>query len=127
MILSRKGIKKLYHAAQLPSLFEKSGRTFWTERYVSKHILSAHLDPSSNDASRKPEIIKKSAAWIAAQVGGGVGRRLIDFGCGPGLYCKEFANLGFEVTGVDFSKSSITHARNSAKKEGHLVTYQNED
>jgi 2-polyprenyl-3-methyl-5-hydroxy-6-metoxy-1,4-benzoquinol methylase len=127
VILSRKGIKKLHQAAQLPSLFEKSQRTFWTERYVSKHILNAHLDPSSDDASRKPGFIKKSAAWISAQVGGGAGRRLIDLGCGPGLYCTEFNNLGFEVTGVDFSRNSITHARKTALKEGHQITYKNED
>lgn len=127
MILTRRGLRKLYHAAQLPALFEKPGRAFWTERYVSKHILNAHLDPSSNDASRKPEIIRKSAVWIAAQVGGGSGRRLVDLGCGPGLYCKEFDNLGFDVTGVDFSKNSIAYAINAAKKEGHLITYLNAD
>ena len=100
---------------------------FWTERYVSKHILNAHLDPSSDDASRMPDTVRKSAAWIAEQVGGGSGRRLIDLGCGPGLYCREFYDLGFEVTGIDFSKNSITHAKKTAKKEGRLITFSHKD
>jgi SAM-dependent methyltransferase len=127
VILNERKIRRLSRAAGVPSLFEKSRHTFWTERYVSKHILNAHLDPSTDDASRKPETIKESARWIAAQAGGGAGRRLIDLGCGPGLYCREFDTLGFDVTGVDFAKSSIGHAKKIAKKEGRAVTYAHAD
>jgi len=127
MMLSERTIKKLYSTAKLPALFEKSERTFWTERYVSKHILNAHLDPSTDDASRKPETVQKSAAWISAQAGGGAGRRLIDLGCGPGLYCAEFNSHGFDVTGIDFSKYSINHAKKSAKSKGQLIEYRRAD
>ncbi len=131
MILSNRRIKRLHSAARLPELFEKSARTFWTEKYVSKHILNAHLDPSTEDASRKPKTIKKSTAWIAELVGGGsdggAGKRLIDLGCGPGLYCAEFSKLGFEVTGVDFSKHSISYARKAAKEKGQPIEYRNAD
>lgn len=124
MILSRRAIRRLHAAAGKPKLFEESARTFWTEPYVSKHILNAHLDPSTDDASRKPETIERSATWISEQVGGGAGMRLIDLGCGPGLYCAELSNLGFEVTGVDFSKHSIAHARKAAEKRGQQIDYR---
>lgn len=127
MILSRRNIRKLHGAAQLPALFQKSKRTFWTERYVSRHIINAHLDPTTDDASRRPEIIEKSAAWIAVQVGGGAGRRLIDLGCGPGLYCTEFYGRGFDVTGVDFSRYSIAHAKKEAARRGLPISYLCED
>ena len=123
MLLSRRSLRKLESVSQLPALFRKSRRTFWTERYVSKHILNAHLDPSTDDASRPPQIVDESTAWIAAQVGGGPGRRLIDLGCGPGLYCSKFNSLGFDVTGIDFSKHSIAYAKKTAAKKGELISY----
>ncbi|MGE5494383.1 MAG: methyltransferase domain-containing protein [Burkholderiales bacterium] len=30
--------------------------------------------------------------------------RLLDLGCGPGIYAELFAKKGFCVTGVDFSQ-----------------------
>ena len=127
MILTQKKLAKLYDISAKPPVFEKSEDVFWTEPYISSHILNAHLNPETDDASRNPETIQKSAAWIADRTGGGSGRRLLDLGCGPGLYCAELNRLGFDVTGIDYSKNSIDYARTAAKNEGHFISYIHDD
>lgn len=37
--------------------------------------------------------------------------RLLDLGCGPGLYTSLFADANYIVTGIDFNKSSIEYAK----------------
>lgn len=44
--------------------------------------------------------------------------RLLDLGCGTGRYLVEWAALGFDVTGVDASRSMVTRARRRAKTVG---------
>ena len=40
------------------------------------------------------------------------GQKLLDVGCGYGFYLLEFANLGMEVTGIDFDKDHISMLNN---------------
>jgi 2-polyprenyl-3-methyl-5-hydroxy-6-metoxy-1,4-benzoquinol methylase len=49
--------------------------------------------------------------------------KIIDFGCGPGLYTSRFAEAGIDVTGVDFSRTSIQYAENFAKEHQLDVKY----
>lgn len=42
---------------------------------------------------------------------GGHPARVLDLGCGPGLYAQRLARLGHAVTGLDFSPASIDYAR----------------
>src|SRR3989338_5033545 len=44
---------------------------------------------------------------------GGKGEVVLDLGCGPGFFAREFRNQGAKVIGVDISKKLIE----SAKKE----------
>ncbi|MAG14065.1 MAG: SAM-dependent methyltransferase [Spirochaetales bacterium] len=122
MALKKSEILLLAKRCDRPPLWEKTD-VFWADPYISKHILHAHLNPDTDDASRKPATIRLSADWIAEQAGGGAGRELLDLGCGPGLYCAEFSRLGFDVTGVDFSSNSLRHARASAAENGMLIQY----
>lgn len=44
--------------------------------------------------------------------GSGINRgRFIDIGCGGGITCRLLSDAGFEVTGIDISKSLLTIAR----------------
>lgn len=45
------------------------------------------------------------------------GRKIIDLGCGPGHYSNYFAGLGFETTGVDYSKEMIRKAKESQTRK----------
>ncbi|SFJ80630.1 class I SAM-dependent methyltransferase [Thermoflavimicrobium dichotomicum] len=44
------------------------------------------------------------------------GKNVLDVGCGGGIYCKAFAEMGAEhVTGIDFSKEMIKSAEENCK------------
>lgn len=94
-----------------PELFAPSPQQMWTDPYISHRMLAAHLDPDVEAASRHPDTIARSVDWIIDVLGLEAGDALLDLGCGPGLYCRRFAGRGLEVSGVDFSASSISHAR----------------
>ncbi|MBT3274173.1 MAG: class I SAM-dependent methyltransferase [Spirochaetales bacterium] len=127
MNLNKNNLKALFENAAKPQLFEKSKGTFWIEPYIAKHILHAHLDPETDDASRRPVTILRSAGWISEQIGGGAGRRLLDLGCGPGLYAAEFSRNGFDVTGIDYSSVSINYAKEQAREHGDIISYIHDD
>jgi 2-polyprenyl-6-hydroxyphenyl methylase / 3-demethylubiquinone-9 3-methyltransferase len=51
------------------------------------------------------------------------GRQALDVGCGGGLVCEDIARLGFEVTGVDPSDSSLATARDHARSQRLVIRY----
>lgn len=110
-----------------PPIYTKSTAEFWNDEYISKQMLKAHLDPDFDGASRKFDFIDKSVAWITSLIPPADYPKLLDVGCGPGIYAEKFARTGYQVTGVDFSKRSIDHARQSAfnKKLNISYLYQN--
>jgi SAM-dependent methyltransferase len=98
-------------AQSQPELFAPSPQPMWTDPYIAQQLLAVHLDPAREAASRHPDTIERSVAWITELLGLKPGDALLDLGCGPGLYCRRFAGRGLRVTGVDFSESSLRHAR----------------
>ena len=52
---------------------------------------------------------------------------LLDLGCGPGLYAERFANADYAVTGVDFSKRSITYANTQIQINSSNIKYYYQD
>ncbi len=87
-------------------------------------MLAAHLDPTVDLASRRPETIERSIDWMVGTLGLQEGNAVLDLGCGPGLYAARLAQRGLRVTGVDFSKRSIAYAREQAAKDGLDITYR---
>ena len=106
-------MKNLTKHMQKPKLFAKSTAPFWDDPHISQQMLRAHLDPNRDLASRKHETIDISVEWIVEEIGLKKGEKILDLGCGPGLYCTRFAERGFIVTGIDYSKRSIEYARES--------------
>jgi SAM-dependent methyltransferase len=107
-----------------PDLFQPSDAPFWDDPHISRHLLAAHLDPAVEAASRPLAEIDASVAWLA---GLGVlrpGARVLDLGCGPGLYAGRMARLGCAVTGIDLSPRSIAYARERAARDGLPITYR---
>jgi len=45
------------------------------------------------------------------------GMRILDIGCGTGIFCLKIAQKGAFVTGIDLSEKMLTIAREKAKKE----------
>lgn len=109
-----------------PKLYEKGNSVMWTDEYISKQILDIHLNKEVDLGSRKEESIIKTVDWILDSVDN-PNMEVLDLGCGPGLYSKKLASRGHNVTGIDFSASSINFARADAEKNGVKINYVKED
>lgn len=115
--------RQLTSLAQRPPLFEPGDLPFWTDPRVAPALLRTHLDPTISLASRPPEVITATVDWIISHLGLRPGARVLDLGCGPGLYCAELARRGMRVTGIDFSENSLAYARGQAAAEGLDIAY----
>ncbi|WP_312430606.1 class I SAM-dependent methyltransferase [Lacrimispora sp.] len=116
-------LKSLIPFLERPPLYTKTTVPFWDDEHISKQMLKAHLDPGFEGASRKLAFIDKSAIWIKEIASPSRYRQLLDIGCGPGIYAEKFAQMGYQVTGIDFSRRSIDYAIESAKKSKLDIHY----
>lgn len=105
-------------AFAMPDLWGRSIKPFWDDEHISCEMLKAHLNPMEDKASRTKDTIEKSVAWIASFIP--TKYKILDLGCGPGLYSKRFSELGFDVTGVDFSKRSINYAKENDRQTEYI-------
>lgn len=103
--------KTLFDMLRRPGVYEPSSHPFWADDYISRSMLQAHLNPDSDGASRTHGFIDCSAQWIGSLAAPAAGKRLLDLGCGPGIYAERFHRQGFAVFGVDISKRSIEYAK----------------
>lgn len=101
--------EELLPLLQRPPLWQRSAAPFWDDAHISRGMREAHLAPGTDAASRKHETIERSAAWMSQAIPAGA--RLLDLGCGPGLYTKRLAERGYRVTGMDVSRRSIAYAK----------------
>ncbi len=111
------------HAVK-PPLFEPGEPSFWDDPHISKSMLQTHLDPALDFASRRPEIINQEVQHLLSS---GVLKpvdRVLDLGCGPGLYALRLAAKGLKVTGIDISESSIEYAIKQAAANNLNITYR---
>lgn len=107
-----------------PSPFaEYTTPEFWNDPHISAQMLAFHLDPDLAPASRPHDFIDRSAAWILATFELVSGSRVLDLGCGPGLYAQRLARAGAVVRGIDVSARSLDHARSVAAREGLPATF----
>jgi 2-polyprenyl-3-methyl-5-hydroxy-6-metoxy-1,4-benzoquinol methylase len=75
-------------------------------------MLHEHLSQDHDAASRRGATIDRQVAWIhGALLLAGTPTRVLDLGCGPGLYAERLAALGHRCVGVDVSPASIAFAR----------------
>ena len=78
-------------------------------------------------ASRRFVTIDKHVAWIDGHVLHGEPTKVLDLGCGPGLYCSRLAMRGHECLGIDYSPASIEYAVDHAKSEMLRCQYVHDD
>jgi SAM-dependent methyltransferase len=101
----------LVFRARHPAPWDEGDNIPWHAPAFSERMLREHLSQSHDAASRRLEIIQQHVAWIHNDVLGGKPARILDLGCGPGLYCRELALRGHACVGVDYAPASIRHAR----------------
>lgn len=120
-------LKAIKQFAKKPPLYEKSDAKFWNDLYISQRMLEAHLNPDLESATRKLDFVLKSVDWISTVVPPAQYIKLLDLGCGPGIYAELFFNKGYKVTGVDLSQNSIQYAKKIARERGLHIEYLNSD
>lgn len=103
------------HARPIPAQPWAEGEKIpWNDPVFSARMLREHLTQEHDAASRRVKIIKKHIKWIHNFILAKTASRILDLGCGPGLYCAELAALGHVCHGIDFSPASIAHAVKNA-------------
>jgi SAM-dependent methyltransferase len=90
-------------------------------------MLQEHLSQDHDAASRRFEKIDQHVAWIHDRLLSGKPTRVLDLGCGPGLYTSRLARLGHRCLGIDYSPASIAYAVERAKEESLACTYLHQD
>jgi len=100
----------------------------WNDPEFSERMLREHLSQEHDAASRRLDLINQQIDWILAQAARVFGvdqsLRILDLGCGPGLYTSELARRGHTCTGIDYSPSSIRYAKETAHDENLDCSYQ---
>jgi 2-polyprenyl-3-methyl-5-hydroxy-6-metoxy-1,4-benzoquinol methylase len=91
-------------------------RDFWSAR------------AATFDESVGHEIFSESErrAWhrlTRRNLGEGQGRRALDLACGTGVISHLMADMGFAVTGLDWSEAMLDRARAKAKKRGADIRF----
>ena len=117
----------LHDLMKPPALYERTDAAFWDDEHISRGMLAAHLDPGFEGASRSFAFMDRSADWIRAAAPPTTHPRLLDLGCGPGLYAERFARAGYAVTGVDLSPRSLDYARRTAGEQGLAIDYRRQN
>lgn len=102
-------------------------KDLWTDPHIAQQMLKYHLDSSSDLASRSKEKIVKSINFFESFFKTNKLNKILDLGCGPGLYSHQLAQRGFHLTGLDFSHSSIQYAREQAKLDSLPINYLEAD
>ena len=107
-----------------PTLFEPGEPRFWDDPHISKSMLEAHLDSEHESASRPVKVIDTEVNHILSSGLVKPGEKLLDMGCGPGLYASRLAAKGVKVTGIDISERSLNYASAQASKNNLDITFR---
>ena len=94
----------------VPKPWEEGEKIPWDDPEFSRRMLKEHLSQKHDAASRRTRTIEKHVDWIHGFVLGRAPSRILDLGCGPGLYTIRLAALGHACHGIDFSPASIEYA-----------------
>ena len=115
-------IKLIRKLSDKPQLYEKGSSVMWTDPYISKQLLKLHINPENDAASRSQVKIERITDWILERTDNPE-MKILDLGCGPGLYAELLAQKGHSIIGVDYSENSIQYATKRAKERQLNIEY----
>lgn len=111
-----------------PPIPWEDGETIpWHEPEFSQRMLQEHLSQVHDLASRRDIFIQHHVEWIHRQLLNEEPSKILELGCGPGLYLQKFAASGHICKGIDFSPASIVYAKEEAAKNSLDIKYIDSD
>lgn len=99
----------------------------WHDREFSERMLKEHLSQDHDRASRQVTTIDKHVKWIHNVLLSRMPTRILDLGCGPGLYTHQLSTLGHRCVGIDYAPASIAYANDKAQQEAVSCQYVLDD
>ncbi|MBZ0316716.1 MAG: methyltransferase domain-containing protein [Anaerolineae bacterium] len=120
-------LTEFIHRTPIPAPWSEGEKIPWDDPDFSRRMLREHLSQAHDAASRRTEVIEQHIVRIHQHLLGEKPTRILDLGCGPGLYSSRLARLGHTCVGIDFSPASITYARQTAEVEQLTCTYHQAD
>lgn len=107
-----------------PEPWAEGDKIPWDDPAFSERMLAEHLSQTHDAASRRFQTIDKQVDWIDNTQLKATPGRVLDLGCGPGLYANRLARLGHTVRGIDYAPASIRYAREQAERERLTASYE---
>lgn len=120
-------LSEFLHRQPIPKPWTEGEKIPWNDPGFSQRMLHEHLSQAHDAASRRFTIIDQHVAWIHDRVLREAPVRILDLGCGPGLYTQRLARLGHHCVGIDFSPASIAYARQQAEAANLDCQYSQQD
>lgn len=120
-------IELLFNSLKKPILDAPNDMPFWDDDYISQQMLNAHLNPDWDAASYNHKTIDRIVEWQVKYLNVKKGTKILDLGCGPGLYSTRFCQHGLDVVAMDYSRNSIRYAKNYAEINGLNIQYVYQD
>ncbi|QHQ60432.1 methyltransferase domain-containing protein [Anaerocolumna sedimenticola] len=117
----------LLNSVKKPDLYSTLEEPFWDDPYIAQQMLEAHLNPDWDAASYNHKTIDQIVEWQIKYLNLKKGAKILDLGCGPGLYCTRFSRYGLDVTGMDYSGNSISYAKKYAETNDLNIQYIYQD
>jgi SAM-dependent methyltransferase len=108
-------------AADDETLWDGAYKIPWDDPDFSRRMLAEHLSQEHDLASRKRDMIRTQVQWIHEHICNNTPAKLLDIGCGPGLYIEQFAALDYDCCGIDFSPASIEYAKSHLSDKAQLI------
>lgn len=112
---------------QNPQPWSEGEKIPWQDPAFSERMLSEHLSQEHDAASRRSEIIDAHVTWIHQQLLNKTPSKILDLGCGPGLYTHRLSKLGHACLGIDYAPASIEYAKSQADTQGLPCRFVQED
>jgi SAM-dependent methyltransferase len=114
----------LLHRTSPPAPWAEGDKIPWNDPDFSRRMLREHLSQVHDAASRRSNIIDEHVEWIHRVLLHNRSSRVLDLGCGPGLYASRLAQRGHTCVGIDFGPASIEYARDFAQAQQLACEYQ---
>ena len=116
-------LKPLLNRSVPPEPWAEGEKIPWHDAAFSKRMLHEHLSQEHDAASRRAGTIDAHVKWIHRALLHKNRAKILDLGCGPGLYTQRLAALGHHCVGIDYAPASIAYARRQAQTDGLACQY----